>query len=92
MNETKISYTELIEDLEELDSPTVGETVSYEDWEKLEEEGRADIQRWLRTAGLRLHDNGCEMEVVWQFAKDGSRLDPDRDDVYASEQPETAAE
>ena len=72
------------------DTATVGQTISYDDWEALDDMGRDTIRQRLAQRDLTLHDNSCDMEVVWLYARDGSRLDPDRDDVDASEQPETA--
>ena len=73
------------------DTATVGDMISYEDWETLDDMGRDTMQQRLAQRDLTLHDNSCDMEVVWLFARDGSRLDPYRDDVDGSEQPESAA-
>jgi hypothetical protein len=53
--------------------------------------GRDTMRQRLARRDLTLHDNSCDMEVVWLYASDGSPLDPDRDDVSAQQQPETAS-
>jgi hypothetical protein len=73
------------------DTAMVGETISYEDWEALDDLGRDTMRQRLARRDLTLRDNSCDMVVVWKFALDGSLLDPDRDDVDAQQQPETAA-
>jgi hypothetical protein len=73
------------------DTAMVGETISYGDWEALDDMGRDTMRQRLARRDLTLHDNSCDMEVVWLYACDGSLLDPDRDDVSAQQQPETAS-
>ena len=72
------------------DTAQVGDTLSYADWEELDDLGRDTMRERLARRALTLHDNSCDMKVVWLFASDGSRLDPERDDAYASEQPENS--
>ena len=71
------------------DTATVGDTISYEEWEALDDMGRDIMRRRLAQRDLALRDNSCDMEVVWLYARDGSWLDPDLDAVDAVEQPDT---
>jgi hypothetical protein len=79
------------EEVLDTDTAMVGETISYSDWEALDDMGRDTMRQRLARRDLALHDNSCDMEVVWLYALDGSLLDPDRDDVSAQQQPETAS-
>jgi hypothetical protein len=72
------------------DTAQPGETVSYEDWEVLDDLGRDTMRQRLAKRDMGLHDNSCDMVVVWLCAENGDRLDPERDDVTESEQPAEA--
>jgi hypothetical protein len=74
------------------DAATVGDTIDYDDWADLDDMGRDTIRDRLAARGLGLRDTGDDLEVVWRSARDGSRLDPDRDAVDAQNQPATAVE
>jgi hypothetical protein len=74
------------------ETATVGETLSYEQWESLDDMGRDTMRQRLARRDLTLWDNSCDMVVVWLYAVDGSRLDPDRDHIEAHQQPETTAD
>jgi hypothetical protein len=80
------------ETLLDTDTATVGDTLSYEQWESLDDLARDTMRQRLERRDLSLWDNSCDMVVVWLYAVDGSRLDPERDNVTAQNQPETAAE
>jgi hypothetical protein len=74
------------------ETATVGDALSYEQWESLDDLGRDTMRQRLEKRDLTLWDNSCGLEVVWMYAKDGSLLDPDRDHIEAHQQPETTAD
>lgn len=67
-----------------------GDAVEYESWEGLDDMGRDTILRRLAQRDLTLYDDSCEMQVVWMYALDGSRLDSESDDVRSAKQPATS--
>ena len=54
----------LAESIIDTNDATGGETISYEDWEGLDDLGRDEIRRRLRKRGFNLVDNSCDMVVV----------------------------
>jgi hypothetical protein len=58
------------------DTATVGDLMDYDTADQISEQGHEHIGQRLAERDMTLADDGGDLIVVWQYRRDGSRIEP----------------